>query len=105
MRSEEGEQRWAYLPPPRAPAAALSTDRAQEVLRTQGWQGGVATPLFPSTGVTRPPREGPAAMVAQGGWRGVAGFAYVGAKALGESVVAEEAIEVSDSSDGSEDAD
>ena len=56
-------------------------------------------------GVARPPREGPAAMFAQGGWKGVAGIAHVGARALGESVAAEEAIEVSDSSDGSEDAD
>ena len=42
-------------------------------------------------------------MFAQGGWKSVAGFAYAGAKALGESVAAEEAIEVSDSSDDSSD--
>jgi hypothetical protein len=69
-------------------------------LKSQGWQSGVALSLH---GFARLPREGPAAMFAQGGWKSVAGFAYAGAKALGESVAAEEAIEVSDSSDGSSD--
>ena len=101
MRSAEDEQRIACLSSHSARATGARTVRAQEVLRTHGWQGDVTRSFHCAT---RPPREGPAAMFPQGGWKSVAGFSFVGAKAFKESVATEEAIKASDSSDGNEDA-
>ena len=71
-------------------ATALGFPRARE-WGTHAFRRGRADELLRT--------QGPAAMFAQGGWRSVAAFAYPSARALSETVAAEEAIAHSDSSE------